>query len=223
MKYIRLIIVISLFSQTTFGQELTGTYTSGNDLIDFSNNKIKFEIISNGGLVVTLRGQGTYSIVGDFIVIQTNEFDGIKSTVHKECNGQFGLRVVNESSEPVYAVNVGFYDSKGTIIDGSATDKSGYIKNKTYKPSETIDVRFIGYDPISFNYSPDCYFTVTLEEGNTIENTTVVFKIIEQSENYVELVLLNTNFKHNSPTLRQLKKLYRKSKKYNLRERKFEK
>ncbi len=223
MKHIVLIIVISLFSHITFGQGLTGTYTSGNDLIDFSDNNIKFEIISNGGLVMTFRGQGTYSVVGDFIVIQTNEFDGIKSTVQKECNGQFGLRVIDESSEPVYAVNVGFYDSKGTIIDGSATDKSGNIKNKTYKPSETIDVRFIGYDQISFNYSPDCYFTVTLEEGNTIENSTVVFKIIEQTENSFELVLLNTNFKHNSPTLRQLKKLDRKSRKFKSRERKFEK
>jgi len=223
MKYILLLFVFASFSQITFAQELSGRYVSDNDLIDLDNNNIKFEIISDGGLIWTLRGQGTYYIVDDFIVIQTNEFNGKKSTVNKECNGQFGLKVVDISSGPMYAVNVGFYDSIGTVIDASATDRSGYIENKKYKITETIEVRYLGYDPVTFSYSPDCFFTVTLEEGKTIENSTVVFKITEQTENYVKLVLLNTNFKHNTPTLRQLKKLYRKSSKFKLRERKFEK
>ena len=79
-KYFILLALISL-SSSLLSQQLEGNYKEKSDSLSFSRGKVSFSLSGFGALVTRIIGEGSYELVGDYLLIDTHEYPGEKSAV----------------------------------------------------------------------------------------------------------------------------------------------
>ena len=117
---ILIILTTILFSVTLNAQEISGTYIEGPDSLSFSDNKVIFSVRGNDALGVVFTGQGTYKIVDDFIIINTEIYEGAKTkidTAPSEKQDTLQLQLFCEDGYSIQGVRAEFLNKKNKPIN----------------------------------------------------------------------------------------------------------
>ena len=91
-----------------------------------------------------------------------------------------------------------------------------------HNAATTAIVNLLGYESIEFTVEDDKSYRVTLVSGEAIENQVMVFQIMKLQEDEINIILLTTDFEKET-TVRNLNRLERKSRKYQIRDKVYKK
>ena len=222
-KFILLISV--LFSGITFAaQPLSGTFKNGSDSLVFNGEQVIFSVSGFGGLSTTQVGVGTYERVEDFLMIHTSEYPGRKSTF-QELEGSRPdtcvVKVVGLSNYPIQGILVEPNNTSRKHPGGRVTGDDGRIHLTNTDKTQNITVSGMGYNTISFDYTPGSDYLVKLADNEIIENSTVVFRFNEIDDETVSILLLTDDFDAGKKRDSELTKLERRARKSNRIEKRF--
>ena len=225
MKILLAIITI-LFSITLNAQDIKGTYIEGTDSITFTNDKVAFSVKDNDGVGIIFSGQGTYEMLDNYMLIYTEEFKGAKTrieTAPSEKKDTIQLQLFDEDGYSLKGVRAEFLNKKSNPIGLSVSDEHGIILCKVNPKITGIKVADLLYDKAIFDYKANTDYTVHLVKSRVLEDKTVVFKLIDKTEDKLTMKLLSTDFTKKDPTVSHLDKLDKKTKATIDRARSFEK
>ena len=226
--YIKLLIIFTtvLFSLTMSAQEISGTYYEGPDSISFNDNHVIFSVRGNDGLGVVFTAKGTYEIMDDFILINTETYSGAKTkieTTAAEKKDTIQLQLFSEDGYSIKGIRAEFLNKKGSPIALSISDENGKIFLKVDPKITSIKVSDLLYDKAIFDYEADTDYTVHLVKNRVLEDKIVIFKLEDRTDTKLKMKLLSTDFNRNNPSASQLKKLDKKNEAIIDRMRLFEK
>jgi hypothetical protein len=212
-----------LISESLFAQNLVGRFAEDNDQISFENGKANFKIGGNGGIIVFYCGEGKYEIKNDYLLIHTSEFNGEKSIIKPidTMSDQLELTINDKQGNAIQGASIVLLDSKGKFIVGAMSNDKGISLLHRSSQIKQIRVSFIGMDDLKFDYNQNCNYIIKLAPIDIIERQTVVFKITKYDNKSLSLILLTFDFNPKKNITRELRKLERKTKKYQFRERTF--
>ncbi len=221
MKIIITVICFLALMNNLSAQKIEGKYSEDSDYMKFQDDSVDFKIKSNGGLVIDLKGTGTYNVTDGFLLIKTNNFNGLHSHFEKtkDANGLLTFTILDLANKPINGVNVTLTDNKNNFLYGTVTNDMGQATIANNDNAAKINFSLVGYDTYSIEYSGDYNFKVNLMDYQIIENSTIVFKINSLKPDTLNLVLISTNFLGNAAKGNDLVKLEKKSQKYKYRER----
>lgn len=218
MKRILLLAGILLSGISLFAQQLDGTYKNGADSIAFSNEKVSFRISGFGGLSSAQAGEGTYDLTDDYLFIHTSDYSGNKTTFELLDGSGKDTCIVHTVSPQNYAVQGILVESRnksGKLITGKVTGNDGKIFFTPCNKIASISATSLGYNSISFDYTPGKDYRVKLAENDIVENKTVAFKISFIDEETLSLLMLTDDFNTGKNKDKELQKLERKARKTN--------
>lgn len=218
MKKILLLTVILLWGMFLNAQQFDGTYKEGTDSIAFSNEKVIFCISGFGGLSTAHVGEGSYEVTGDYLFIHTSDYKGNKTSFQLLDGSRKDtcvVKTVGLQNYPIQGVLVESRNKSGKYINGKVTDNDGKIFFTSCNKIASISVNSLGYNAISFDYTPGKDYLIRLAENDIIENKTVVFRIRSVDEETISLLMLSENFKTGKNRDKELQKLEKKARKTN--------
>ena len=224
MKILIALIAIS-FSITLSAQNIDGTYNEGTDTITFDNNRISFTIKSNDGLGMVFAGEGTYEILDDFILINTEEYSGLKTKIEmkpSEKKDTIQIQFFDEKGYSIKGVRAEFLNKAGKTVSLNISNDNGIVVHKADPKIVSIKASDLLYDKTIFDCADDTDYTVHLVKNRVLEGKAVVFKLIDKTESQLTMKLLSTDFDKKNPTVSHLQKLDKKTKETVDRPRKFE-
>lgn len=225
MKTLLTFITI-LFPITLNAQEMKGTYKEGTDSITFTNNRVAFSVKSNDGLGVVFVGEGVYETLDDYILINTEEYKGTKTridTAPSEKQDTIQLQIFDENGYSLKGIRAEFLNKKNKPIGLSVTNERGIILYKANPKITGIKVSDLLYDKATYDYTADTDYTVHLVKSRVLEDKTIVFKLINKTDDKLTMKLLSTDYKRNNPSVSHLKSLDKKTARNIDRARIFEK
>lgn len=211
---ILLTLATVLFALTLNAQEINGTYYEGPDSISFNNNRVIFSVRGNDGLGVVFTAEGTYEIMDDFILINTETYSGAKTkieTATAEKKDTIQLQLFNEDGFSIKGIRAEFLNSKGSPIALSTSDEHGKIFYRIDPKITAIKVSDLLYDKAIFDYEAGTDYTVHLVKNRVLEDKIVIFKLEDRTDTKLTMKLLSTDFNRNNPSASQLKKLEKKN------------
>ena len=226
MKKILLLTAILLSGISLFAQQLDGTYKNEADSIAFSNEKATFRISGFGGLSSAHVGEGTYELSGDYLFIHTSDYNGNR-TQFEALNGS------RKDTCIIKTISLHKYSLQGILVE--ARNKSGKLISSKVRDNEvklfftpcekitSISVSSLGYNPISFDYTPGKDFLVRVAENDIVENQTVVFKIDFTDQETLSLLMLTDDFKMSKNRDNELLKLEKRVQRSNKLDKRFKK
>ena len=223
---ILLALTAILFSTTAFAQDMNGTYWEGTDSITFTNDRVAFSVKSNDGLGLVFVGEGTFEVLDDYFLIQTEEYKGIKTRVEmnpSEKKDTIQLQLFDEEGYSIKGVRAEFLNKKNKPIGLGVTNENGIVLYKADPKITEIRVVDLLYDKATFDYKKDTDYTVHLVKNRILEDKTVVFKLIDKSDEKITMKLLSTDFNRKNPSVSHLERLDKKTKATIDRSRSFEK
>lgn len=226
MKKILLLAGILLSGLSLFAQQFDGTYKNGADSIAFSNEKVIFRISGFGGLSSAHVGEGTYELAGDYLFIHTSDYSGNKTSFELLDATAKDTCIVHTVSLQNYAVQSILVESRsksGKLIEGKVTGNDGKVFFTSCSKIASISATSLGYNAISFDYTPGKDYRVRLAENDIIENKTVAFKINFIDEETLSLLMLTDDFKTGKNREKELQKLEKRAQKTNKLERRLKK
>ncbi len=223
---ILLTLATALLALTINSQEISGTYYEGPDSLVFNNNHVTFSMRGNDGLGVVFTGEGTYEIIEDYIVINTENYSGKKTKIEtapavKKDTTQ--LQLFNEDGFSIQGVRAEFLNNKNKTIDLKISNDHGIVLYKSNPKTTAIKVSDLLFDKTTFDYEANTDYTVHLVKNRVLEDKTVIFKLENTTDNQLTVKLLSTDFNRNNPSASQLKKLEKKNEATIDRSRLFEK
>ena len=211
MKLTVILFISFLFIQTGLSQNPEGNYICYSQFIKFDKQKVEFDIY-HGCLAQRLRGQGTYEILDNYLLINTGDFNNqsqrsfcISSSTSNDSILFLIKSAIDGDFIPI--AHVQFLDINNNEIGGFRSDRTGSKLLPNKMDINKIRVSSAFYEPLIFDYEPYSNIYVTLECQSIIEKSTVVFRICSSSENTLQLSLLTTNFARGKNTLKSLYKL----------------
>lgn len=219
-------ITTILLSLTMSAQEIDGTFFEGTDSISFNDNHIIFSLRGNDGLGKIFTGKGTYVMLDDYIVINTQEYDGPKTRVEdKPATKQdtIQLQLYDDKGFSIKGVRAEFLNKKQKPIDLKVSNENGIIINKMHPKIKAIRVSDLLYDKTTFDCEANTDYTIHLVKNRVLEDKTVILKLVDKTDEKLTMKLLSTNFKKSEPSASQLRKLDKKNKAIIDRSRLFEK
>ena len=216
-----------LFSLTTLhAQEINGTYHEGTDTITFDNSRVNFKVKSNDALGIIFTGEGTYKMIDDYLLINTDEYTGAKTRIEtnpSEKKDTIQLQFFDENGYSIKGVRAEFLNKSGKTIDLNVSNDNGIVIQRMDPKIVSIKASDLLYDKTTFDCSADTNYTVHLVKYRILEDKTVVFKLVDQTDSQLTMKLLSTDFKKKNPSASHLQKLDKKTKETIDRARKFEK
>jgi hypothetical protein len=217
-----IITILCLISFLSWSQTFQGLYKENSDFISFTNDSVNFRIESNGGIIITEIGEGNYKIVDNFLLINTSDFKGQKSVARKSFNknDRFELHVINKQGKPMSGATILFLDQSDKRIAGVISDNQGFADYPLSARIKKIKIVFLGYDTIEFDCGQFNSFTIELVSDEIIEGQTVVFQIVNYDNMFLSLRLLTTDLGSDQST-KELRKLLKRTKKYQYRVRNY--
>ena len=106
-----LILILLLFSYLTLSaQTLSGTFKNGNDSISFSDDKVSFRITGFAGLSTVQVGEGSHEFVEDFMLVNTTDYSGPKSTYNAQ-------NAANSDTCTIKVVSMNNYPVQGILVE----------------------------------------------------------------------------------------------------------
>jgi len=220
-----LIFFLILISGNIFSQNLAGRFIEDNDHISFENGYANFKIGGNGGITFYYCGEGKYEIINDFLLIHTSKFKGENSIINPidTISDQVELTVNDIKGNAIQGAFVALLDGKGKLISGGISNDKGISLLNRSSQIKQVKVSFVGMDNLTFDYNQNCNYIIELAPIDIIESQTVVFKVTQSVDNSLSLILLTFDFNPRKNTTKELHRLERKTKKYQFRERTFNK
>lgn len=218
MKKIYDILFFLVLTLPTYAQQYEGVFKEGNDVLKFENGKVYFEMDEMGNMITNKVGEGSYEIVGDYLLVMTAEYSGEKSTVQPlpgSKEDSVGIKVTDNHNFSLSGILVELVNSSGKTLQGGVTNGEGKILFKKNPKAQGIKVSDMGYDNISFPYDPTSDFRVKLVKNNIIENRTVAFRLKKVDDETLFVLLLSSDFQPGKNQLKALEKLDKKARKSN--------
>lgn len=215
-----------LFSIAISAQSIQGTYNEGKDMITFNDNRVDFNVRGNDGLGVIYCGEGTYEIIDGYIVISTVEYKGSKTRVEMNPSAKkdtVQLQFLDNDGYSLKGIRAEFLNKSGKTLSLSISDDNGIVLYKTNPKVTAIKVADLLFDKTTFDFVANNDYTVHLVKNRILEDKTVIFKLIDNTDDKLSLKLLSTDFNNSNPTASYLKKLENKTKATIDRARLFEK
>ncbi len=222
MQKILLLAAILLWGIPLFAQ-LDGTYKNGADSIAFSGEKVIFRISGFGGLSSAHVGEGKYELSGDYLFIHTTDYIGDKTSFELLVGTGKDTCIVHTVSPQNYAVQgilVETHNKSGKLIKGKVTGNDGKVFFTPCDKIASISAASLGYNSISFDYTPGKDYRIRLAENDIIENKTVVFKTRFIDDETLSVLMLTDDFnagKNRDKELQKLEKRVQKSNKLDKR------
>lgn len=217
MKKILLLTAILLSGTALFAQ-LDGTYKIGTDSIAFSGEKVTFRISGFGGLSSAHVGEGKYELSGDYLFIHTSDYSGDKTSFELLEGTKKDTCVVHAVSSQNYAVQGILVESRtksGKLVSGKVTGNDGKVFFTPCNKIASISAICLGYNPISFNYTPGKDYQIRLAKNDIVENKTAVFKINFTDQETLSVLMLTDDFNLKKERDKELQKLEKKAQKSN--------
>ncbi len=214
-----------LFSFALNAQEISGTYYEGPDSISFNDNRVIFSVRGNDGLGVVFTAEGTYEIMDDFIIINTETYSGVKTRVETspaEKKDTIQVQLFDENGYSIKGVRAEFLDRKNKPLNLKISDDHGVVLHKNNPKITAIKVSDLLYDKAIFDFVAGTDYTVHLVKNRILEDKTVIFKIEDRDDNKLAIKLLSTDFNRSNPSSSQLQRLDKKTKAVIDRTRSFE-
>ena len=218
MKKIFYILFFLILSITAYSQQYEGVFKEGNDVLKFENGKVYFNMDEMGNMITNKVGEGSYEILGDYLLVKTGEYPGEKSTVQPlpgSKEDSVGIKVTDNRNFSLPGILVELLNSSAKTLYGGATDSEGKFYFKKNPKAHTIRVSDMGYDNISFPYDPTNDFLVKLVKNDIIENQTVVFRLKKVDDETLSVLLLSSDFNPGKNQQKELEKLDKKARKSN--------
>jgi hypothetical protein len=210
MKLFIFCIVVLLGLSSVMAQPLHGIYREGTDYMEFDGNKVSFNIVSEGGLVFDLRGAGTYTQTGHFLVINTHAYDGPRSSAQANCEGSSDLVVEVDSKRHLPSITVLFADEKGGFHFGSMLDSTGRLSTPLQEGATALRFSALGMEDFTMDYRAGWAYRISLVSGESIEDVTVILMVGVKDECTLELSVLTMDYKNEQPTEMELNRWERK-------------
>ncbi|MDO5523636.1 MAG: hypothetical protein Q4G48_06265 [Bacteroidia bacterium] len=215
-------ISIFLFLFATYSihsQNLEGNYKEGADSLSISGGKAVFNVSGFGALSTRMVGEGKYEYFDNFLLINTEEYSGQK-TRFEPVNGSKKdstvVRVVGLDNYAIRGALTEFLSESDKAIRVGVTDDRGRIIQPNDPKIRKIKVSNLGYQDIVFDAAPGKDFLVKLAGNNVIENQTVVFKINEEDEETISIILLSDDFDPGKDRTKSLDRLNKRAQKSNV-------
>jgi len=220
---ILLLLLILTNSFESIAQIPNSTYFDNSDFIRFQNDTIDFKIKSNGGITFDIMASGTYKLLDNFIIVCAGEYNGMKS-FHTKIPSQKEITkvyVYSNDNLPVKGVNMVLKDVDGKFLSGTITNEDGIANIEKNDVAQSITITHLGFDNYSFAFTTNFDYQVNLMNYEVIENQQIIFKINEWNIDSINLTLLSTDFKQNSPKKKDLLKLNKQAKALSCSKRQF--
>jgi len=216
----KLLLATILFSACSlFAQEMEGTFKNGLDSLAFTNGKAIFRLTGFAGLSVAQVGEGSYEMEENFMLIHTTDYSGFKTTTQPLEGSRKDtcvVKVVGRHNYPIQTILVEAKNRSGKLVEAKVTDSEGKIYLKVNEKMTSIAISAMGYNAISFDYTPGKDYLVRLAENEIIEESTVVLKTELIDDETISLLLLSDDFDAGKNRSNELKKLEKKALKSNL-------
>lgn len=216
----KIILLTALFFNVLLlsAQTLNGTYKSGTDSLSFSDNRVIFRISGFGALSTAQVGEGKYEIINNYMIVNTDEYSGMKSKFQELPGSKTDtcvVKVVSLNNYPIQGIFIESKNKSGKTISAGVTSADGkvlFIDNEKYVK---IAASAMGYNSIDLDYKKGVDYFIRLADNEVIENKTVVFKFEELDEETISIILLTDNFKSDKNLHEELNKLEKKARKNN--------
>lgn len=212
--------LILLFLVTPlFAQQFEGSYKYNNDSICFTGDKVIFNLSDFSALQSQIVGEGTYTYDDNFLIINTGDYSGNKSSFSKqelESEEQASLSVKGIEGYPFSGALVEYLSKSGKPIKSSISNEEGLAEFNINDKIKTIKVSHLGYNDIIFDYDPKANFEVILAKHNVIQNQTVIIELKEESDEEIVVRLLTENFVKGKSKEKALDKELKRANKANV-------
>ena len=211
---ILIILATVLLATTLNAQELNGIYVEGTDTITFNDNRVHFKVNGNDGLGIVFAGEGKYEIMDDFIIISTEDFSGAKTKVKTNPAAKkdtIQIQFFNQDGYTIKGVRAEFLNKKENPIGLSVSNEQGIVLYRTNPKVTAIKAADLLYDKAIFDCEAGNDYEVHLVKSRVLENKTVIFKLVNKTEDKLTMKLLSTDFNKKDPSVSQMKKLDKKT------------
>ena len=223
----RISLVFAFFLTTVlpiFAQQPEGTFRTDADSIVFSGNDIYFSLRGFAGLNALQVGRGTFEVVDNFIIVQTSDFSGDRTsseTVAGASDEYITVIVVDSEMFWVQGIFVESLDGRGRRIERRLTNNQGTALLPRSANIERIVISGMGFDNYSFEYTSGSDHHIRLAQHEVIENTTAVFRFNKIDDEFLSLLLLTADFQEGRNRDRALRQLDNRAQRNNRMERRF--
>lgn len=221
MKKYFTVLTFLFISFSILSQDFEGNYKDKADSLTFSNGEVVFNVGGFSGLSVNKKGEGTYEKIDDFLLIHTAEYSGDKTSMQELNHSKKDTLVIavrDYNNSPVQGAYAEWLNNSGKSLGGEVSNERGMIfyKKRAKEKMKKIRIGSFGYDDIVFNYNPEKDYLIRLAGDNIIENQTVVFKIKEEDEETISIVLLSDDFDPGKDRTKSLNRLDKRAKRSNI-------
>lgn len=222
-KYLILTFLLSSYL-TVSSQQVEGIFINGTDSISFTKDKVSFRITGFAGLATIQVGEGEYEFIDDYLLVNTTDYPGPKTSFNTQeaissdtCN----VSIIGINNDPIQGILVESKNSSDKLIGASVTGQDGKIMITNFEKVSKITVSSMGYNPITFDFSPGNDYVVRVAENDIIENKTVVFNFNQIDNETITLILMSDDFDRNKNMDRELSRLSNRARRENLIEKRF--
>lgn len=207
MKY-RLILIFIAISHLVSAQVLNGEYRDQNKYLIIKDDSISFMTSHFCSIITSIKGTGVYTISKDYLIVKTSDFKGEKSHSITTPNDddKVDFQINDAHLNPMMGVCIAALDSSGRVFNGSITNKDGYAHLDKLDSIDNLQISFIGYETLKIKYSPLLDYNISFLQGKITENKTVIFQLVESSDDRIELMLLGTDFDSDKLDFKKLRK-----------------
>lgn len=217
-KYFTALILLSAWASVA-SQNLDGKYRNGGDSLCFSNGKAIFNLSGFGALSIPMAGEGEYEHSGNYLLVNAGEYSGQKSRFEPTDPSKrdtIVVKVIDSDNYSVRGVLVEFLSESDKTVRVGITDERGRAEQPYNPKIKRIKISGLGYQEVVFGAEKGKDFLVKLVKCNIIENRTVVFKISEEENETLSVVLLSDRFEPGKDRAKSLRKLDKKAQKNNI-------
>lgn len=222
MKYFIAIALLFTFFTTAKGQEIEGNYKNESDSLFFSNGRVIFSISEFGALFTRMVGEGNYEQIGNYLLINTEDYSG-KKTIHTTMDNNIAdtlsIHITTLENYPVNGAMAELMSSSEKVLKRAVAGEDGKIyfqKNpKLMKKVSKAKISHMGYNQIIFDCNNDQDHLVKLAKNDVIENRTIVFELADKEDETLSIVLLCDDFNPGKDRMKTLNKLKQQAKSKN--------
>lgn len=226
MKRFIFLIIIPIISFTVFAHEMEGIYKNGSDSLVFSGDNITFSVSGFAGLSSVQVGEGKFELFGNFILVNTTNFSGEKSSFQELVGNKKDtciVEVVSKLNYPVQGILIESINSSNKTVSAKVTGNDGKATLVNQDKTSKLKVSALGYNTITVDFKKDKDYLVKIAENIVIENKTVVFSYEIIDDETISLLLLTDDFNSGKNLDNELNRLAKRAKRNNLLHKRYSK
>jgi len=166
-----------------------------------------------------IKGEGPYKIVKNFLIISTEKYTGIRSSVEKIESNRFEIKVIY-NDDVFRKIGVTFLDKYKKSIGYGIIDTNSFMQLKV-----PVDTKYIStgsfYQTLCFEYEDGFKYIIYLSLGDVIENENVIFKINNIKKDRLKLIYTEYKCESGNINREDIREINMQIEKFGLRKRKY--